>query len=209
MGFYDVDYSNAGAEQVTPGMYEVYVSDFSITNSQRSGNTIVSLFYTVRDDVNQPHQGAKIQYDTFVETQNSKWRWDTAAKSAGIPDGTRIQSANDWANMMVNKDLKVKVAMGAPNQNGKTYPEVKSFYATEWPSQGRAMPKLEKAYGAQKQDDLNNAANRVSQYGQQTQQGQNNFLQQNLQGVDPLSDIRSFANGDFGNANISDDDLPF
>lgn len=217
MGFYDVDYSNAGTEQVTPGTYEAYVSDYTISKAQTTGNTVVSLFYTVRDDVNQPHQGAKIQYDTFVETQNSKWRWDTAAKAAGIPDKTPIQSAQDWANLMINKDLKVKVDMSKPNDQGKSYPEVKSFYNTDWPNQGRPAPILEKAYANQhQQSNLNRAANKVAQneYSQQQdtyqqQQNfnqQNNYQQQSLTGTDPFADNRSIANGGI---NISDDDLPF
>lgn len=234
MGFFDVDYSNASAEQVTPGHYEVYVSDYQIS-SAKTGNTVVNLFYTVRDDVNQPHQGAKIQYDKFVETINSKWRWDTAAKAAGIPDGTQIPSANDWANLMVNRDIKIKVDMSRPNDQGNTYPEVKSFYPTEWPNQGRPMPQLEKAYENQQfKSNLNQAANRVAQhgynqggfvqnnpnpagnsyqnqgnYGQQQPQQQQQFQQQTLGGIDPVGDRRSFANGGLNSINISDDDLPF
>lgn len=201
MGFYDVDYSNAGADQVTPGIYEVFVHDYQITTAQ-TGNTVVSLFYTVRDDVSQPHQGAKIQYDSFVEVQASKWRWDTAAKAAGIPDGTSVGTAQDWANMMVNKDLKVKIEMGRPNNQGKTYPEVKSFYITEFPNQGRQMPQLEKAYGQQR---MQNAANMVNQHGYQ-----NVPQQQTLPGTNPVADNRSFTNGGFQpGVNITDDDLPF
>lgn len=170
MGFFDVDYSNAGAEQVTPGVYEVYVHDYQITTAQ-TGNVKLNLFYTVRDDVNQPHQGAKIQYDQFIESPNSKWRWDTAAKAAKIPDKTPIATPQDWANLMVNKDLKVKVAMGSPKQNGKSYPEVKAFYTTDQPNQGRPMPQLEKAYEQdQRQTSVNQAANKIAQNGYNQQQ---------------------------------------
>ena len=203
MGFYDVDYSNAGAEQVTPGTYEVYVSDYTISTAS-SGNTQVSLFYTVRDDVSQQHQGAKIQYDRFVETQNSKWRWDTAAKAAGIPDGTKVQSASDWANLMVNRDIKVKVEMGAKNNQGKSYPEVKAFYQTGQPSQGRPTPKLEKAYEQQnRQNQMQNAANSINQNGYQNQgygNQQQNYTQQSFPGTDPMANHYP---------PITDNDLPF
>ncbi|PZL78210.1 hypothetical protein CI088_00110 [Enterococcus plantarum] len=178
MGFYDVDYSNAGDAQVTPGIYEVYVSDYSISRAQ-SGNLVVNLFYTVRDDIQQPNVGSKINYDRFTEVQAAKWRFDRAAKAAGIPDNTPINSAQDWANLMVNRDLKVKVEMGQPNNKGNSYPEVKDFFLSDFPSVGRPMPILEHAYAQPQQNysqnDYSNAANRIGQnnYGNPSNQFNN------------------------------------
>lgn len=172
MGFYDVDYSNAGGEQVTPGIYEVYVSDYAISRAQ-SGNVVVNLFYTVREDVRQQHQGAKINYDRFTEVQAAKWRFDRAAKAAGIPDNTPIKSAQDWANLMLNKDLKVKVKMGEVNAKGNSYPEVDDFHTTDVPSIGRPMPILEHAYAQQQQNrNMTNATNRIAENGYNQQYNQ-------------------------------------
>lgn len=147
MGLFDVDYNNAGsAGHVPPGFYEVYVSDYQIGRS-RAGNEIISLFYTVREDINQPSQGGKLNYDNFNVIPTSKWRMDAFARAVGIPDGTPINSAVEWANLMVNKDLIVKVVMGTPNDKGNAYPEVKEFHPTKNPNRGRPMPILEKAYG--------------------------------------------------------------
>lgn len=146
MGIFDVDYNNAGTGQVAPGFYEVYVSDYQIGQS-RAGNEIISLFYTVRDDINQPSRGGKLNYDNFNVIPSSKWRMDAFARAVGIPDGTSINSATEWANLMVNKDLIVKVVLGAPNDKGNAYPEVKEFHPTKNPNRGRPMPILEKAYG--------------------------------------------------------------
>ncbi|MCC9273879.1 MAG: DUF669 domain-containing protein [Enterococcus aquimarinus] len=181
MSMFTVDYKNAGDGQILPGMYEVFVSDYQISKSQK-GNEVISLFYTVREDINQPFAGTKIQYDNFNVLQSSKWRLDLAAKSAGIPDGTQINSSTEWASLMVNRDLIVKVVMGSPNQQGNSYPEVKAFYPTQHPSQGRPAPILEKAYGQrnnsngyQSNDPHRPADNNMNmhqpQYGGQAQYG--------------------------------------
>lgn len=220
MGFYDVDYNNASDGQVTPGFYEVFVSDYSIGKATTTGNTVVNLFYKVRDDIIQPHQGAQIQYDAFVETPNAKWRFDTAAKAAGIPNGTPIQSAQDWAMMMINKDVRVKIAMSSPNQQGNTYPEVKSYYPTELPNQGRPMPVLVKAMEQQqRQQNVHSAAQTIINNGYQQpgnvqpagyqaqQQGmqqpqQGSAQQQSLPGTDPMANT-------WQGAPLTDADLPF
>ena len=184
MSMFTVDYKNAGDGQILPGMYEVFVSDYQISKSQK-GNEVISLFYTVREDINQPFAGTKIQYDNFNVLQSSKWRLDLAAKSAGIPDGTQINSSTEWASMMVNRDLIVKVVMGTPNQQGNSYPEVKAFYPTRHPSHGRPAPILEKAYGQrnnsnsyQSNDPHRPADNNMNmhqpQYGGQAQYGSAN-----------------------------------
>ena len=181
MSMFTVDYKNAGDGQILPGMYEVFVSDYQISKSQK-GNEVISLFYTVREDINQPFAGTKIQYDNFNVLQSSKWRLDLAAKSAGIPDGTQINSSTEWASLMVNRDLIVKVVMGTPNQQGNSYPEVKAFYPTQHPSHGRPAPILEKAYGQrnnsngyQSNDPHRPADNNMNmhqpQYGGQAQYG--------------------------------------
>lgn len=250
MGMFDVDYNNVGPGPVQPGYYEVYVSDYQLSTS-RSGNPIVSLFYTIREDINQPNQGSKIQYDNFNVIPSSKWRMDAFAKAVAIPNGTPINSAQEWAQMMVNKDLIVRVIMGSPNQSGRSYPEVNEFHPTQMPSQGRPMPVLEKAYGNQNNGNNQNQQgsyggqqgngygnNNPSTYGGGASGGyspnnnsspavntvpHNNFgrdaaldqaanrvsnSQQSL-GMDPVRDNRSFANGGFKGADISDDDLPF
>lgn len=139
MSFFKTDYSNASGEQITPGVYEVFIYQYSMSKAQ-SGNTVVNLFYQVRDDIQQKHNGAKVQYDNFVETMPAKWKWDTLAKAVGIPDGMEFNNAEEWAQSMINKDLKIKVVMGEPNSKGDSYPSVKGYYKTDIPSNGRPMP---------------------------------------------------------------------
>lgn len=171
MSMFNVDYSNAGAERVIPGFYEVFVSDYQLSLS-KSGNQVISLFYTVRSDIDQPSQGAKIQYDNFNVIPNSKWRMDAFAKAAGIPNGTQINSAQEWAQMMVNRDVGVLVVLGAPNNSGNQYPEVKEFHATRMPNSGRPMPVLEKAYANTSNQNNGGYGNNRS-YGNQNQYGSN------------------------------------
>lgn len=142
MSFFKTDYSNASGEQITAGIYEVFIYQYSMTTAQ-SGNTVVNLFYQVRDDVQQKHQGTKVQYDNFVETMPAKWKWDTLAKAVGIPNGMEFNNAEEWAQAMINKDLKIKVVIGEPNAKGNSYPTVKGYYKTDSPSSGRPMPEKE------------------------------------------------------------------
>lgn len=139
MNIFTVDYSNAGEGKVTPGIYEVFVSEFRISKTT-TGKESVSLFYQIRNDVQQKHQNGKIQYDNFVVDENVKWKFDSVAKAAGIPDGTQFSNAEQWGQSLVNKDLKVKVEMGEPNKNGNSYPEVKSYYPSDQPTNGRSLP---------------------------------------------------------------------
>lgn len=139
MSFFTVDHSNAGEGQVTPGFYEVFVYQYEVGETQTKKERI-NLFYQVRDDVNQKHRGAKIMYDNFVVDSNVKWKFDSIAKAAGIPDGTTFDNSEEWAQALINKDLKLKIIAGTPNEKGDSYPTVKGYYTTEQPSQNRPMP---------------------------------------------------------------------
>lgn len=124
MGF-SVDYNNVGNAPVKPGEYEVYPSEFEIKRSQNTGNQMVVMNYLIRDDVDQPSQGSEIKFDNFVYTPNSYWRFNQAAKAAGVPDGTTFNGPEDWAKAMINRALRVDV--GQRTYNGNIYPQVKGF----------------------------------------------------------------------------------
>jgi hypothetical protein len=121
---FKIDYNNVGSAPVKPGEYEVYPTEFDARKAQ-SGNDCVIMNYTIRDDVDQPSQGSEIRYDNFTFTQNSLWRFNQAAKAAGIPEGTDFASPEEWAKAMINRPLRIVV--GERTYNGNTYPTVKMF----------------------------------------------------------------------------------
>ncbi|MDK7716054.1 DUF669 domain-containing protein [Aerococcus urinae] len=126
------DENNRGLDPVKAGVYEVYANAYSLLTSQ-SGNEMVQFNYYIREDVDQPSKGSEIRYDNFVDTENSKWRWNALTHAiGGIPNGTQM-TTQQWAEMVLGKPIKVKVEL-VPNSKGKEYPEVKAFYTTDVPN---------------------------------------------------------------------------
>ncbi|SDJ20652.1 DUF669 domain-containing protein [Natribacillus halophilus] len=124
-----IDYSKAGSEPVKPGEYEVLPTEYAVETA-RSGNQMVQFNYTIRDDVDQPSQGSKINYDNFVWTQNSLWRFQAAAKASAIPEGTEMNTPEDFGQAFKNRPLRVVVEL-EEQRNGREYPTVKSFKETQ------------------------------------------------------------------------------
>jgi len=117
-----------GFEPVKPGEYEVTVVNYELKQAQ-SGNNQVVLDYEIRSDVEQPSQGQKILFDNFTVTEKAMWRFHAASKAAGLPNGKQYSSYKEWADAMLNKPLRLVV--GEREHNGKTYPQVNSFKASE------------------------------------------------------------------------------
>lgn len=132
---FKVDYNNTGMEPVKPGEYEVFPMKYDIEVAQ-SGNQRVIVNYKIRADVDQPCQDQEIKFDNFTVTDNSMWRFNQAAKAAGIPDGAEFNDAHDWANAFMNRAVRVVVA--DKQYNGNTYPEVKSFKESSFPTNGKS-----------------------------------------------------------------------
>lgn len=116
--------AKGGFELVAKGDYEVTVHNYEMGVSA-AGNNKIDVDYEIRSDVNQPHQGQKIQYDTFTITDKAKWRLQSIAKAAQFPDGMSFSSYKEWADTLIGKHLVITV--GHREYNGKTYPEVTGF----------------------------------------------------------------------------------
>lgn len=126
---FTVDYSKGdGFEVVKPGEYEVMVVNYELKTAS-SGNNMVVVDYEIRSDVDQPCQGQKIQFDNFVVSDNTQWRFQQASKAAQFPDGMKLSSYKEWAETFLNKPLRLVV--GEREYNGKKYPEVNSFKVSE------------------------------------------------------------------------------
>ncbi|PEA85942.1 DUF669 domain-containing protein [Bacillus thuringiensis] len=126
---FTVDHEQAkGFEQVKPGAYEVTVVNYELKQAE-SGNNRVIVDYEIRSDVDQPFQGQKILFDNFTVTDKAMWRFQAASKAAQFPDGMQFSSYKEWADTFLNKPLRLVV--GEREYNGKKYPEVKGFKASE------------------------------------------------------------------------------
>lgn len=127
-----IDYNKAGSGMVEAGEYEVIASEFSVETA-RTGNEMVQFNYLIRDDVDQKCQGQEIRFDNFVWTENSLWRLQSAAKAAQVPEGYDIEGPEDFGDVLKGKAMRVVVEMEEAT-NGKKYPRVKQFKASEAPA---------------------------------------------------------------------------
>ncbi|WP_459500003.1 DUF669 domain-containing protein [Bacillus sp. C1] len=126
---FTVDHEKAkGFEQVKPGEYEVTVVNYEMKQSSTKSNMVV-VDYEIRSDVNQAHQGQKIQFDNFVVSENTEWRFQAISKAAAFPTGMKFASYKEWADTLLNKNLRLVV--GEREYNGKTYPQVNGFKVSE------------------------------------------------------------------------------
>jgi hypothetical protein len=123
---FKIDHSQAkeGFTSITPGEYEVTVINFELKKSSTDKN-VVSVDYEIRSDVDQDFQARKILYDNFIVSENTMWRFQSASKAAGFPNGKEFNSFKEWAEFFLHKNLRLVV--GEREYNGKKYVQVKGF----------------------------------------------------------------------------------
>lgn len=128
---FKVDHSKAqDFEPILPGEYEAVPINYELKTA-KSGSKMVVVDYEIRSDVDQPCQGRKIQFDNFVVTENSMWRFQAASKAAGFPDGMEFESYKAWADYFMNKPIRLIVGeREAPN--GRKYPQVTGFKESQF-----------------------------------------------------------------------------
>jgi hypothetical protein len=152
------------------------------------------------------YKGGKILYDNIVWDNNdvelSIKRFNTILAAVGIPDGTRIDSIQQLVNGLKGKTLNITVDWKHSEYNDRWNLSVKGY--SKFDQEGSKPNGVERPNGKQtnqnRQNEINQAVNKVAH---------NNFTQETLPGIDPLTDTRSFANGGFNGTTITDDDLPF
>lgn len=109
MGFMTVNHSEANGafETVAPGKYEVIVTKIEPKTSSQ-GNPMLSIQLTIRDDIEQPHQKQKL-FDNLVQTEKAMFKFQQVAKAMQLPDGTPIETMEDFAREMQFKSFRVSV----------------------------------------------------------------------------------------------------
>lgn len=186
MGF-GYDASNAGRKPITAGVYEVYPTSYVSQLTREKRNPMIVMNYKIRSDVEQAGQGALLQYDNFVDSPNSDWRFNALTKATNVYENKHdFGTMENWAEEMLGKPVRVRVRM-IKSSNGNEYPEVSSFSVSENP-QMTETPEV-KHHGA-----MNNAVNNVNQNLNQASQAK------------PQNNSYAPTGGEI---DISDDDLPF
>jgi len=154
MGF-GYDEKNAGNELITkPGEYEVYATAYADKLTKTTRNEMEVVNYRVRTDVDQPAQGALIQYDNFVNTPKAAWRFNALTKATQMfENGHDFGTPSNWAEEMLGKPVIAVVAMERDNK-GIPRPAVRSFK----PSKNKPMTEVPIIKSAK---ELQDAANGI------------------------------------------------
>lgn len=124
MSVFEIDYSQAQEfAKVTDGTYEVLI-DKAVQNASRGETDFLDIQLRIRKDFQQEFQNNIIFHKIWINKETKKYpagMVQNLAKQAGIPDGTKFNSLDDYLNMLVGKPLKVTVKNETSEYNGKTY----------------------------------------------------------------------------------------
>lgn len=195
MALFTVNSNNVFGKTVEEaGIYNVRVLPSTQLKTSSAGNAMVVMNYEVLDG---KYAGGPIRYDNVVwqdgsqdERNLSIKRFNTIMVAAGVPDGTPLNTLNDFVAGMIGKELAVEVEWGEPNRNGDSYLSVRSYR--------KFMQDGSKPNGIRRpQSNSSNQDNR----GGQANTGFNNAGQ-------PQSNNYPQSNGN-GAPTIDDDQLPF
>lgn len=111
------------------GEYEVFISEIDHGFSS-SGNEMLTVNYTVRDDVEQEGKGTKVKYDRFVNTDAAHWRFHALNKALNVEPGFTVEDFKEWMGFIKGKAVRlvVKHEEATVGKNaGKTFAVANGF----------------------------------------------------------------------------------
>lgn len=108
MGFLKTDYTdvNAGFSALPIGEYECIISKVEMTKAQ-SGNQMIKVTLTVRDDIEQEGRKRKF-FDNLVVLDNMMWKFQQVSKAVQLPAGQDIATPEDFAQAIQYKPVRIK-----------------------------------------------------------------------------------------------------
>lgn len=129
MSFFNVNHKDAGAfDPIAPGKYEALITKVEPTES-RAGNPMLKVTLTIRADVEQDFQKRKL-FDNLVASEKAMFKFNQVAKAVEIPDGTPVDTMEDFAGQILYKPVEVTVKNemyeGKP-QDRVTFYDVSNF----------------------------------------------------------------------------------
>ena len=116
---FGVDYSKANTFELIPeGEYEAIISDAHVTQS-KAGTPCISIPLTIRNDVDQPSQNRILYHnmwkrreptaeDLSVDGYSFK-QIQSLSKAAGLADGKKYASLDEWAADLENRTIHITV----------------------------------------------------------------------------------------------------
>lgn len=110
MSFLKVSHEEAGGGQfelIAEGEYETVIADVEVTES-KSGNPMLKLTVTIRNDVKQPHRKQKL-WDYLVATEKAMFKFHQVAKAVALPNGKDFKSIEEFRNAILYKAVRVNV----------------------------------------------------------------------------------------------------
>lgn len=111
MSFLKVNHEQASDlqfEMIAEGEYEAIISDVELTESKSSGNPMLKLTVTVRNDVKQPHKKQKL-WDYLVASEKAMFKFHQVAKAVGLPNGKDFKSIEEFRNAILFKAVRINV----------------------------------------------------------------------------------------------------
>lgn len=130
MSFLKVNHEQAGSgeyELIAEGEYETVISDVEVTES-KSGNPMLKLTITLRNDVKQPHRKQKL-WDYLVATEKAMFKFHQVAKAVGLPNGKDFKSIEEFRNAILYKAVRIVVKQEESEYNGekRTQARIKTY----------------------------------------------------------------------------------
>lgn len=124
MSMFTIDYSKAQEfASITDGTYEVTI-DTAKQDATQGGADFLNIRFRIRTDFQQDFQNNLIFHRIFAKKEDGKYPVASVmnlAKAAGVPDGTKFASLDDYLNQLLGKNLKVTVKNEKSEWQGKTY----------------------------------------------------------------------------------------
>jgi hypothetical protein len=108
MGFLRTDYTdvNTGFAALPIGEYECIISKTEMKKAS-SGNMMIKLTLTVRDDIEQEGRKRKF-FDNLVIQDNMMWKFQQVSKAVQLPAGEDIATPEDFATAIQYKSVRIK-----------------------------------------------------------------------------------------------------
>ena len=121
MSFLKINHEEAGTgeyEIIAEGEYECVIAEVELAQS-KSGNDMLKLTLTIRNDVKQPHRKQKL-WDYLVATEKAMFKFQQVAKALALPNGKDFKTIEEFKNAILYKAVRIKVVHEDNTYNGET-----------------------------------------------------------------------------------------
>lgn len=119
MAFLKTSSTEAGGfGPLTPGEYEVVISEAKISTSETSGNEVLKLTLTVRSNVDQPHKKRKV-FDNLAVTEKAMFKFHNLSMAL-FGEGTEFASLAEFKKAVTNQCVRVLIKTEKNTYQGQT-----------------------------------------------------------------------------------------